>query len=365
MRALTQLAMIVVLGGAGATAWTYREPLTALWSAPPATAAGPQAGQQGGSRTVPVVAKPVRVGRVIETVEAVGSTLANESIVVTSKLPGIVREIRFEEGQAVRAGQVLVQLDDRETLAELEQARAARESARQTLARTRQLLEQRAAPQARVDELEQTFRGAEARVKAVEARFQDLSITAPFPGRVGLRRVSVGALVQPTTQITTLDDTSVVKLRFSVPETALAALQVGAEVDARSGAYPGRRFTGRLSVVDTRVDPVSRSVEARAELPNADGALKPGMFLSVQLVTAERPQALLVPEEALVPEGTRQFVFVVKDGRAVRTEVKLGARIPGEAEILEGLAPNAVVVTGGVQRIRDGAAVRPIDAPTS
>jgi membrane fusion protein, multidrug efflux system len=206
-------------------------------------------------------------------------------------------------------------------------------------------------------------------VRMVEAKLKDLQIVAPFDGRVGIRRISPGALVtanaQTTSPITTLDDTSIVKLRFNIPETALSALQVGSSVAAQSSAYQGRSFQGRVAVIDTRIDPATRSVEVRADIPNADGLLKPGMFMTVQLVVGRREQALLVPEEALVPEGTRQFVFVVANGRAVKTEVRLGNRIPGEAEVVQGLAPGAVVVTGGVQRIRDGSPVRPADAPSS
>jgi len=370
MRVVTQLAVLAVVGAVGAGAWAYRDQISALWAGEAATASGPAQGGPGrggppGGRAVAVEAGEVRVGPVREVVEAVGSVLANESVTVTSRVTGVVREVHFADGQQVEAGQLLVQLDDREALAQQEQARALRETARQNLARTRQLAAQRAAPQARVDELEQTMRAAEAQVAAVEARLQDLSVRAPFAGRVGIRRVSVGALIQPGSQITTLDDLSVVKLRFSVPETAIGALGHGDPVEAVSGAYPDRRFEGRVTAVDTRVDPVTRAVELRADIPNPDGALRPGMFMTVELVVANRPQAVLVPEEALVPEGARQFVFVVSDGRAVRTEVRLGTRTPGLVEVLDGLSPGQVVVTAGVQRLRDGAQVRVVEGGTS
>ncbi len=369
MRVVSQLAVIVVIAGAGFGAWTYREPLMSLWSAPSANA-GPQPAQaQQGPRPTQVVVRQARVGPVEEVLEAVGTTLANESVTLTSKVTGIVKELHFNDGQEVRAGQLLVQLDDRETMAEVEQARATRDQARQTLARSRALLEQRATPAARVEEQEQLLRAAEARVRMVEAKLKDLQIVAPFNGRVGIRRVSPGALVTAnalaTGQITTLDDTSIMKLRFNVPETALSAVQVGSNVGAQSSAYQGRSFQGKVAVVDTRIDPATRSVEVRADSPNKDDLLKPGMFMTVQLTIGRREQALLIPEEALVPEGTRQFVFVVANGRAVKTEVKLGTRIPGEVEVVQGLQPGATVVVGGVQRIRDGSPVRAADGPTS
>lgn len=196
-------------------------------------------------------------------------------------------------------------------------------------------------------------------MKVIEARLADLKIVAPFTGKVGIRRISPGSLISVGTVITTLDDVETIKLRFFVPEGAIASVRPGAGVAASGSGAPGRTFTGAITSIDTRVDPATRAVEVRAEFPNQDGALKPGMFLTVKLALNRRESAMIVPEEAVVPEGVRQYVFVVADGRAVKTEVKLGARLPGEVEIREGLAPDAVVVTSGIQKIRDGSPVRP------
>jgi membrane fusion protein (multidrug efflux system) len=172
-----------------------------------------------------------------------------------------------------------------------------------------------------------------------------------------LRRVSVGTLISPGSVITTLDDTSVIKLDFAVPENFLAALREGLTVRATAPAFPGRNFAGKVASIDSRVDQATRSVTVRALLANEDGALKPGMFLNVALANDER-EALVIPEEALTPEAERQFVFVVDDGKAERREVRIGGRRPGSVEILAGLAAGEQVVIEGTQKVRDGGAVR-------
>jgi membrane fusion protein (multidrug efflux system) len=172
-----------------------------------------------------------------------------------------------------------------------------------------------------------------------------------------LRRVSVGTLISPGDVITTLDDTSVIKLDFSVPENFLASLREGLPIHASAPAFPGRSFAGSVASIDSRVDMNTRSVTVRALLANEDGALKPGMFLNVSLANDER-EALIIPEEALTPEAERQYVFVVADGKAQRREVRIGGRRPGSVEVVAGLTAGERVVVEGTQKIRDGALVR-------
>jgi len=196
-----------------------------------------------------------------------------------------------------------------------------------------------------------------AALAAAEARLSDSVLRAPFGGRVGLRRVSVGTLVGPGTLITTLDDTETIKLDFDVPETALSRVGVGLPVRARSAAWPDRNFSGNVISVDTRVDPVSRAVTIRAAIPNPDGELRPGMFLTVEVVRAD-VTALMVPEQSIVPEQSQQFVLVVdKDGTVEKRAVRTGRRRPGQVEIVEGLAEGEVVVAEGTQKARPGAEV--------
>jgi membrane fusion protein (multidrug efflux system) len=175
-----------------------------------------------------------------------------------------------------------------------------------------------------------------------------------------LRRVSVGALISPGDVITTLDDTSVIKLDFSVPETFVSILREGLSVRATAPAYPGRTFAGKVASIDSRVDMNTRSVTVRALLANEDGALKAGMFLNVSLAKDDR-QTLIIPEEALTPEAEKQFVFVVADGKAQRREVRIGGRSPGSVEILAGLDAGERVIVEGTQKVRDGAPVNAID----
>jgi membrane fusion protein (multidrug efflux system) len=189
-------------------------------------------------------------------------------------------------------------------------------------------------------------------------------IRAPFDGRVGLRRVSVGALVSPGAVITTLDDTSTMKVDFDVPEVFLSVLKSGLAVVATSAAYPGESFDGSIESVDSRVDPVTRSVKVRAKLPNPDGKLRAGMFLTV-LVTREPLPGLVVAEQALVPERGKVYVFVLVDGKIQRREVAVGRRVPGQVEITRGVTEGERVVVEGTQKIRDGSIAHELEAPAA
>jgi len=358
MKTRNQFIIIAVLSVLGGTAWYYKDILLAGTQQTTRT-------QPTGGRPVPVQTAVARHGAVIDTIETVGTAAANEAVTVTTKTAGIVAKVHFTDGQTVRAGQVLIELDRREAQAELEASRAAVVIAQQNYDRASKLLGMQAVSQARMDELSSQLTSAQARIKVQEARVQDLQIVAPFNGKIGIRRVSVGAFVPPGAIVTTLDDIDPIKVSFQVPETVLALLKPGIAIKARSEAYSGQAFTGVVKTIDTRIDPATRTVEARAELPNPFGTLKPGLFMTVELSLARRESAILVPEEALIPIGTRQFVFVVKNGRALRTEVEVGQRIPGEVEIVKGIEVGTEIVTAGVQKIRDGSAVTPTPRPTS
>ncbi|MEO8019488.1 MAG: efflux RND transporter periplasmic adaptor subunit [Pseudomonadota bacterium] len=313
----------------------------------------------GGARnTAPaaVTLALVRAERVSQKLEALGNARANESVDISTKISNIVTAVRFRDGERVKRGQVLVQLDDAQARADVAAAQAAVTESDSIYNRSRELLNTQALSKSSFDQLEATLKANRARLGAATARLEDTVIRAPFSGRVGLRRVSVGTLISPGAVITTLDDTSVIKLDFSVPENFLASLREGLSIRARAPAYPGRSFAGTVASIDSRVDMNTRSVTVRALLANEDGALKPGMFLNVQLANDER-EALLIPEEALTPEAERQYVFVVADGKAQRREVRIGTRTPGSVEVLAGLSAGERVVVEGTQKIRDGAQV--------
>lgn len=301
--------------------------------------------------TAATVVKPLGL-----TIEAVGTARANEAVEVTSKTSNQVTAIRFEEGSAVKAGQVLVELDSAEARASLAEAEAALADSERQYARSRDLAASQALSASSLDQIEATLKANRARVEAARARLADTVIRAGFSGRTGFRRVSIGSVVNPGTVITTLDDTSIIKLDFTVPETYLFAVRLGLPVSAATTGLRGRTFEGKITNLDSRVDAVTRSMFVRAAIPNPDGALRPGMFMTVT-VQGDVLDALVVPEEAIVPEQGRAYVFVVDGEVAYRREVALGRRKPGEVEITSGLKEGERVVVDGTQNLRDRARV--------
>jgi membrane fusion protein (multidrug efflux system) len=292
-----------------------------------------------------------------DSLEALGTASANESVTLTAKVSETVRKVGFDSGDIVRAGDVIVDLSSGAQLAGLEEARAAYQEAERQLARGQELAQKQLISASQLDTQRATRDAAKARMDVVRAQLSDRVITAPFDGILGLRRVSPGTLVTPGTPIATLDDISLIKLDFTVPERFLAVIAKGQDVAARSDTYPEREFAGRVASVDSRVDPVTRSVTVRAEIPNPDRLLRPGMLLSVRLYQAPR-QALVVPEIAVIQVGTEAFVYrVAGDETATRAKVTLGARRRGEVEITSGLADGDTIVTEGAVKLRDGARV--------
>lgn len=312
---------------------------------------------KGGAGAAPVRVAPVETAEFITAVDALGTTSARESVAVTSQVTDIVRSIDFEDGQEVTAGQVLVRLGGGEEPAKLSEARVNLDRQRRELARIEGLVAQNLVPAQNLDTQRSLVREAEAQVEAASARAGERVIRAPFDGVLGLRRVSTGALVTPGTLITTLDDIRVVHLDFTIPETFIAAIADGQEIEATTRAFPGRVFSGRVAQIDTRVDPVTRAVTVRARIPNEDGRLRPGMLLTVRLIS-ERVRSLSIPESALVPLRDEQFVFVVKEDDTVeRRAVTIGRRDPGRVEILAGLEAGERVVIEGHLRVRPGGEV--------
>jgi membrane fusion protein (multidrug efflux system) len=290
-------------------------------------------------------------------IEAVGTTRANESVEVTSKASNTVIAIRFNEGEDVERGAVLVQMDDAGAQADLAVAQAALVRSRSQYERSKDLASRQALSASDLEQVEATLKADTARVAAAQVRVEDTMIRASFGGRTGFRQVSVGGLVNPGTVITTLDDIRVIKLDFTVPETYLFVLRRGLPVTAAATGLPDRKFVGQVTNIDSRVDPITRSITVRAELPNPDRILRQGMFMTVSLQSEVTP-TLLVPEEAVVPERGRTYVFVVANGVVQRREVRTGKRRPGDVEIVDGVVENERVVVEGTQNIRDGTAVQ-------
>jgi membrane fusion protein (multidrug efflux system) len=322
----------------------------------PVAGGGPSAAAARNNAPASVMLAPVRAQRISQKLEALGNARANESVDISTKISNIVTAVTFRDGERVKRGEVLVQLDDAQARADVAAAQAAVTESESLYNRSRELLNTQALSKSSFDQLEATLKANRAKLQAASARLEDTVIRAPFSGRVGLRRVSIGTLISPGDVITTLDDTSVIKLDFSVPENFLASLREGLSIRASAPAFPGRNFAGKVSSIDSRVDMATRSVIVRALLANEDGALKPGMFLNVSLANDER-EALVIPEEALSPEAEHQYVYVVADGKVSRREVRIGGRQPGTVEIVAGLSAGEKVVVEGTQKIRDGASV--------
>jgi membrane fusion protein (multidrug efflux system) len=305
---------------------------------------------------VSVVARPVTATEFAYETEALGTSKANESVDVTAKVTNRVVAFHFREGEQLQKGAVMVEFDGTEARASVAAAEAALNDATRQWKRSQELFQSKMLSAAALEQLEAARLTTQAQLDAARARLDDTVIRAPFSGHVGLRNVSVGSLVTPGQVITTLDDTSVIKLDFTIPETFIAALAAGQQIAANSATYPDATFRGRIATIGTRVDPVSRSVVVRALIGNQDQRLKPGMFLTVH-ITRAAGKALMIPEQSLVPESSRQYVYVIRDGKANKVEITIGRRRPGEVEVLKNLNAGDMVVVEGGEKLKNGAAV--------
>jgi membrane fusion protein (multidrug efflux system) len=310
-----------------------------------------------GPRTVPVVIEKPSKHEFVDRIEALGTAGSNESIVVSAQVTETVSRVHFDDGQVVAKGDVLVELTSREESAQLNEVRANLGEAQRQYERATEMSRNGTLSEAQLDVRTTARDAARARLDELRARMRDRLIRAPFAGVLGMRSVSPGTLVQPGDMITTLDDIDVIKIDFAVPERFLSVLSVGLVVRSTTAAYPDRIFEGTVRAIDTRVDPDTRSVRVRADLPNPEHALRPGMLVAVEL-TANRETRLAIPEEAIVPIGERRFVFVVKpEKRADRIELTTGRRENGLVEVVEGLGGDESVVIEGGSMLRPGSAV--------
>jgi len=295
-----------------------------------------------------------------DRVEALGTLAANESVDLTAKVTETVTSLDFTDGQRVKKGDILATMHAEEARALLGEAESNTEESRRQFERTKQLSASGAASTAQLDEARRIYETARARQLAIQSRINELTIEAPFDGVVGLRNISVGAVVRPGDLITTIDDDSVMKLDFSVPSTFLPVLIPGTPIEARTRAFSGKNFAGEIRTVASRIDPVTRTVVVRAEIPNPERLLKPGLLMTVVLQANER-QAVVIPEEALLPAGRRNFVMLVEAGAdgslARKVAVTTGARRAGEVEILDGVQAGQSIITHGALKATDGAAV--------
>jgi membrane fusion protein, multidrug efflux system len=316
----------------------------------------------GGGMDMPTVGVTAVQQRVFaDSIQALGTAEAKESITITAKVQDVIRAIRFESGQRVAKGQVLVELANVEQAADLNEARAQLVVDQRAYARFKELADRGFATKAKLDETQAAYERSKANVAGLQSRINDRTIRAPFAGIVGLRTASPGQLASPGQALGTLDDVSAIKLDFDVPEPQLAKMVKGAPLEARTAAYPSAKFVGAINEIDSRINTTTRTVRVRALLPNKDGRLKPGMLMTVNVLSNQK-SALSVPEMAMTELGSDAYVYRVhKQGPMAKVEqayVKPGRRTDGYIEILDGLDAGDQVIVEGVQRVRPGQPVK-------
>lgn len=316
-------------------------------------------GEKGKARPAPVVkVEPATTIRFVETIEAVGTARANEQVTLSAPVTERLVRLGFDDGAFVRRGQVVAVLAQGQESAQLAEAQARQREAQQQLARIQTLRKRGFATQSSLDTQQAAATAARAQASEARASIGERVITAPFAGYASLRTISPGAVVNSGTPIATISDISTIKLDFPVPETVLSTLRPGLTIAAVSAAYPDQPFRGQITTIDPVIDPNTRAVMVRANLPNPDNRLKPGMLLTVAIETSPR-LGLSVPELAIVGEGDARFVYTLdQGGTARRTAVRTGLRSAGRVEILEGLRPGQQVVTEGVVKLSEGMKVR-------
>lgn len=301
--------------------------------------------------------------QVTDEIEAIGTLYANESVVITSTVGDKVVSINFEDGKTVSKGDILVTLTSDEQQAESAEAQANLSESLRQLKRL-QSIGDKLASKSDIDVAKAKVAVDRGRLEAIQARLTDRIIKAPFSGVLGFRKISVGALVNPGTEITRLDDIDVVNLDFTIPEVYLGNLTVDSLISATSPALDNTTFTGKVTFVDNRVDPATRAVLVRAKIPNADHHLRPGMLMNVTLYAGER-KSVLIDESALQQVADRAYVYVLNDDSTVeKRPVEIGKRLPGKVVILTGLEPNEKVVIDGTLTLKSGSKVRLVDVET-
>jgi membrane fusion protein, multidrug efflux system len=309
---------------------------------------------QGGDRPTPVTTVRLRSETFADSLTAIGTVKARESVTVTAKVSEIVQKVHFDSGQQVRTGDPLITLSDRQQQASLAEAQAAADEAERLYRRQSELAQQQLIARAQLDNQRAARDAAQARVAQIRAQLADRVIRAPFSGVLGLRQVSPGALVTPGVAIATLDDLSRVYVDFPLPEAQLSRVHAGRRISGRATAYADRMFDGAVTTIDARLDPATRAVQVRADFANDERLLRPGMLVTVEVPGIER-QALLLPEIAVTQVGRDSFVYRVKSDDSVeQVKIVVAARRGGKVEIADGLVAGDRIVVEGTGKLRPG-----------
>ncbi|MDQ8729762.1 efflux RND transporter periplasmic adaptor subunit [Bradyrhizobium sp. LHD-71] len=351
MRWFIGIFLIAALAALG-YGWPHIEPYLRLERTSAATAAAPVVNE------IAVEAQRVKIGAIRRQIEAVGSLRSDESVMIRPEISGRVAEILFKEGAKISRGEPLVRLD-----ASVAKAQVAQQAASVTLSRANQeraadLMAKGAGSPRTHDEALAKMRADEAALALAQATLEKSTLLAPFDGVLGLRRISVGDYVNPGQDIVNIENLEAMKVDFRIPEVFALQLKVSQTIRVSFDAIPGKTFEGSVYAIDPALDPNGRAVILRARMANIDSLLRSGMFARVVLLLDDTTQSVLVPESALVPVGQEHFVFQVVGGRASLTKIKIGQRRAGEVEVAEGLSRDAIVVSEGALKLRDGSLIR-------
>lgn len=313
----------------------------------------------GAPRVFPVEVAVARTDSVTDALRATGQIEAIQSVELRPEVDGRLVEILVREGTLVSAGQELFKVDDGELRAQVARAEAERDLAVQALVRTRQLLADKAAAPADLERAEAQARSAEASLALLQLRLDRTVVRAPFAGVAGARTVSIGDYVTTSSRLITLQTVNPQRAAFQVPERYADRLRVGQTVAFQVAALPGIEFQGRVDFVDPQVQLPARTITIKAVVPNPSRQLQAGMFIEARLATEVRPDAVVIPEDAVTTVQSGAFVWVVRDNQVSRRPVDLGVRTPGFVEVRSGLEAGELVVVGGLERLTDGSAVEP------
>jgi membrane fusion protein (multidrug efflux system) len=312
-------------------------------------------------RSVAVEAASAKPEMVSPRFAAIGSLMSEESVQIAAEQPGRLVEVRFKDGDRIAQNDPILKFDDALLLAELQDAQARLVLAEANLKRATSLSQSGYATQTAKDTATADRATAQAAVQLAKVRLGKTELRAPFAGVVGFRLSSVGAYVQAGQAIVNLENIDTLKVDFRVPEARLADVRIGLDVAVTVDAHPDRVFHGKIYAIDPLVDVNGRALKVRARLDNADGALRPGLFARVDVTSGDSREVVVVPESALMPRGSENAVFRVRDGKALETAVKLGDRRAGFVEIVDGVGRDDMVVTAGQARLQDGTAVHVLD----
>ncbi|WP_298722133.1 efflux RND transporter periplasmic adaptor subunit [uncultured Ferrovibrio sp.] len=353
------VALVLVAAGVFGGMLFGPEIKAALTPSATGSATGPAGAQLGSQHNpIPVDIRPVSLGRVRQQIEAVGSLVSDESVILRPEIAGRVVEILFDEGTPVKRGAPLIKLDATIARAQLAQAKASVALSQANFNRAKELFGRGAGTQRAHEEALAKLATDEAALALAQAVLDKSTIVAPFDGVMGLRQISVGDYVNPGQALVNIESLDQLKVDFRIPEVHAHLIAVNQTIQVRVDALPGKSFEGKVYAMDPAFDPGGRAAILRARLPNPNKQLNPGMFARVSLIVEDRANAVLVPETALVPVGNDIFAFRVIDGKAVMTKLRIGLRRAGEVEVLEGLSASDQIIAEGGQKIRDGQYVR-------